>query len=132
MSMKCSKVISVVATVAAESTGRVGQNLRALGFGASLLLAACSTFCVRGQEAAPASARITNLKIENGNVVVQWEGGNGTSQVQCRTSWSGEWQDVGSPTSGSCLTNAMPGQVAFFRVVSVAAAVPAVSLPTVT
>src|SRR5262245_39267377 len=102
--MNCSKVVLVAARIWAESIGCVIQrfqrsNLRPFGLGAVLLLGMCSPLAVRGQEAAPLTPRITGLKIENGNVIVRWEDGYATSQVQCQTNLSSPWVNVGAPTS---------------------------------
>src|SRR5262245_28163744 len=60
--------------------------------------------------------QITDLKLQNGNVVLSWQGGGTTNQVQYATSLSGPWQDLGLPTTASSITTPQAGPIAFYRV----------------
>jgi len=64
---------------------------------------------------------ITELKVQQDQVILRWSGGGTNNQVQRRNTMTGPWEDVDAPTSGSSLTNILYGTTAFYRVVSLAA-----------
>ena len=63
------------------------------------------------------SFQITGLSIQNGNVVLSWQGGGATNQVQSATSLAGPWQDLGLPTTGSTMVTPLAGPLGFYRLV---------------
>src|SRR6184192_2093621 len=61
---------------------------------------------------------ISSITASNGQVVLNWSGGRPTYQVQTCGNLSGNWSNVGSPTSNGSATIPMTNSQAFFRVVS--------------
>ena len=53
-------------------------------------------------------------------VIINWTGEAGPFQVQCRASFTGEWQDVDGITHEFSQTNISTGPLALYRVVNVA------------
>src|ERR1041385_4472300 len=58
--------------------------------------------------------QITAINVQNGNVIVRWQGG-GTNQLQSAPTPNGPWQDVDIPTTGFSGTNVMTQPSAFYR-----------------
>jgi hypothetical protein len=96
-----------------STTSRTGTIAR-------LLIASLATIFT-GTSLLASVPSITNLQIQNGTVVVSWQGGGTTNQVQSATSPSGPWQDVDLPTTASAVTNILTAPSAFYRVVNLGA-----------
>src|SRR5438067_8934478 len=64
------------------------------------------------------SSITASITASNGQVVLNWSGGRPTYQVQTCGNLSGNWSNVGSPTSNSSAIIPMTNGEAFFRVVS--------------
>ena len=61
---------------------------------------------------------ITDVIRNDGQLITHWQGGSGLYQLQSRPSLtSGEWQNVGTPTTATSATNTVAGTV-FYRVQS--------------
>ena len=59
-------------------------------------------YLASGQTVPGAILQITSVKVEPPTVTVTWTGGQGTYQLQRRTSLTtGDWENVGAPTSAS-------------------------------
>jgi hypothetical protein len=85
-----------------------------------MLLAVCFYFlCCAPVKAFPTTCKITSLEVQNANVIVRWQGGGTTNQLQRKSSLSGSWENVGLPTTASSATNPVVGPVGFFRVMTV-------------
>src|SRR2546430_2321012 len=61
---------------------------------------------------------ITGLKVKNGNVIVNWQGGGATNQLQRAANATGPWQNLGLPTTASSATNPTAGPIGFFRLMT--------------
>lgn len=61
---------------------------------------------------------ISSITASNGQIVLNWSGGRPSYQVQCASGLSGNWLNVGAPTTLAQATIAMTNSQAFFRVVS--------------
>jgi hypothetical protein len=82
----------------------------------------------QAQDVVTPNFMINSLKIQNGNVIVTWQGGGTSNQLQRATSAAGPWQNLGSPTSGSSATNPLAGPIGFFRLKVVTNFLPMVNL----
>jgi hypothetical protein len=66
----------------------------------------------------PASLNITRVQISEGNIQIEWEGGDSPFQVQSRTSLSeGFWENVGDPINETNYEEAIDAAMKFFQVV---------------
>lgn len=61
---------------------------------------------------------ISSIVASNGQFVISWTGGRPNFQVQTASNLSGDWSNLGAPTSASAATIPMTSGQAFFRVVS--------------
>jgi hypothetical protein len=63
-------------------------------------------------------ARIDSVALNDGNIVLDWTGGNPPFQVQRTTSLTSvEWQDAGPTTADRTFTEPATGEAAFYRIV---------------
>jgi hypothetical protein len=61
---------------------------------------------------------ITRVQISEGNIQIEWEGGDSPFQVQSRTAFGdGSWESVGAATNDTTFETPIIDQKAFFRVV---------------
>ena len=67
---------------------------------------------------AQSDLRINSLQVRDGTVVVQWQGGGVTNQLQAKTSIDGEWQDIDIPTGATSGTSILLEPTAFYRVLN--------------
>ncbi|HRZ35354.1 MAG TPA: hypothetical protein P5534_03210 [Candidatus Paceibacterota bacterium] len=68
--------------------------------------------------AGPEPLEISGARIESGQIVIQWTGGEGPYQLQRRTSLTtGNWENVGQPTAGTSALDATDAPVRFYRVI---------------
>ena len=61
---------------------------------------------------------ISSIVTSNGQFVMNWTGGRANFQVQTASDLSGNWSNIGAPTSASAAAIPMTTGQAFFRVVS--------------
>src|ERR1041385_7111614 len=66
----------------------------------------------------PAPLVINSIIANNGQVVLNWSGGRPNYQVQTAGNLSGNWVNIGAPTSAGATAIPMANSQAFFRVVS--------------
>src|SRR5260370_10027027 len=99
-----------------------------LGIAQPVMAAALMLFAVCLPWVSPAQSpenatpfKISGLMVQNGSVIVSWQGGGATNQLQRATSINGPWQNFGLPTTRSSATNPLAGPIAFFRVMTTVA-----------
>ena len=61
---------------------------------------------------------ISSIAVSNGQVVLNWNGGRPTYQVQTRSGLAGNWTNFGAPVSNSVAVVPINSTQAFFRVIS--------------
>jgi hypothetical protein len=64
------------------------------------------------------SVTITNVSINNGEIILKWTGGRPTYQVQTRSDMAANWVNAGTATSNTIASLPVLASQAFFRVVS--------------
>ena len=63
-----------------------------------------------------APLQITGARLAGGNLLLSWEGGRPTYQLQTRASLDAPWQNLGQPTSATNATVALDAAHALYRV----------------
>jgi len=67
--------------------------------------------------AVPHGLAITEVSVVDGMITIRWMGGQAPYQLQRRTSLSsGDWENVGSPTSEASATDTIAESIMFYRV----------------
>jgi hypothetical protein len=81
----------------------------------AIVVATCS-FGARADVASPVV--ISGIATSNGQFIISWTGGRSNFQVQSASDLSGDWSNVGAPSSTSVATIPIASGRSFFRVVS--------------
>jgi len=74
---------------------------------------------------------ITSFSIEGGSASASWRGGTPPYQLQHRANLQGAgWENIGSPTSNTCIQFPLAGETGFFRLLQVSGGVLRRKLPS--